>query len=371
LIGIAIRRIRRSGAAFAIAAWTAIGQVPEAHAAQAFDLSGKVVDKRFSPLDGVRVCAASGGCVTTAADGSFRLVGDGTTGIPLRPLSGPPSAVARPFFRLDGRWLGEYRPGAIPGAASARALSGGRQAGPDRLAKAAALSITCSKAGYAPATYSPVADTGKGAVIVMGGAGEAVSALFTGNSLAGWKAIPAGSWVLKDGAMASTGAGRGVLYTAGDYLDYRVIFSVRQISGDHWPCVLYFCKRPPEGQNGLDALGAVQWQPPGTGRWDYRPGKNNDGSAFYVIVNNPHLDRSRWAQCEIIVRGGKGTARMGCCQAVAGGACKAGEMLRFQDASAGRRGPFALQMHNAGIHDEYRDISVEIDPKNDSLFLGK
>jgi hypothetical protein len=211
----------------------------------------------------------------------------------------------------------------------------------------------------------------KDAVIVMGGAGESVSALFTGSSLSGWKAIPAASWIIKDTALASTGAGRGVLFTAGDYLDYRIIFSVRQISGNHWPCVLYFCQRPPDGQNGLDALGSLQWQPPSLGTWDYRPGKNNDGSAYYTKLATAALDRSRWAQCEMIVRGSQGTARMGCCQVTLGVPCKAKEMLRFKDPSAGRKGPFALQMHNGGIFDEYRDISVETDPKDDSLFLAK
>jgi hypothetical protein len=39
-------------------------------------------------------------------------------------------------------------------------------------------------------------------------------------------------WVVKDSAMASTGAGRGVIYTANDYSRYRLMFTMRHISGN-------------------------------------------------------------------------------------------------------------------------------------------
>jgi aminoglycoside/choline kinase family phosphotransferase len=38
---------------------------------------------------------------------------------------------------------------------------------------------------------------------------------------------------------------------------------------------------------------------------------------------------------------------------------KAVEVLDFQDAAAGKIGPIALQMHNAGLFDEYKDVSIE------------
>jgi hypothetical protein len=37
---------------------------------------------------------------------------------------------------------------------------------------------------------------------------------------------PAAGWIVKDGAMASTGAGRGVIYTAKDYTHYRLVSRV-------------------------------------------------------------------------------------------------------------------------------------------------
>ncbi len=347
-------------------------------AAHSLDLAGKVVDKRFAPIAAVQVCetAAPLHCAVTASDGKFRLQGNVGLVAPLGFEIGPAAAYR---YGVDGRSNGAPHASGIhfawpgPGIASAPVARGVGAAGPGSAKTAAAApGLTCSKDGYATTTFQAAADTGSNLVIVMGGAGEKVTALFTGASLAGWTQIPAASWVLKDGALASTGAGRGVAYAGPDALDFRVIFSVRQVSGDHWPCVLYFTERPPAGQKGLDALGGVQWQAPSVNTWDYRPGKNNSGNDFYTKVNNPNLNRNQWAQCEIVAHGSTGTARMGCCQVSATGPCKAVEILRFKDAAAaGRKGPFALQMHNAGIHDEYKDISIESDPKDDSLFLAR
>ena len=43
------------------------------------------------------------------------------------------------------------------------------------------------------------------------------------------------------------------------------------------------------------------------------------------------------------------------------------EVLNFKDATAGKVGPIAWQMHNAGLLDEYKDVTIELNPKDDSL----
>lgn len=43
------------------------------------------------------------------------------------------------------------------------------------------------------------------------------------------------------------------------------------------------------------------------------------------------------------------------------------EVLDFNDATAGKAGPIAFQMHNAGLFDEYKDVSIEVNPKNGDL----
>jgi hypothetical protein len=64
---------------------------------------------------------------------------------------------------------------------------------------------------------------------------ERTRPIFDGKSLDGWVQVPPDSWTVKDGAMASTGAGRGVIYTREDYKKYRLFFTMRHVSGkpDH------------------------------------------------------------------------------------------------------------------------------------------
>jgi len=47
------------------------------------------------------------------------------------------------------------------------------------------------------------------------------------------------------------------------------------------------------------------------------------------------------------------------------------EILDFSDPTAGHVGPIALQMHNAGLFDEYKDLKIEVDPASDDLLTTK
>ena len=173
-------------------------------------------------------------------------------------------------------------------------------------------------------------------------------------------------WVVKDGVIASKGVGRGVMYTANDYGRYRLMLTMRHVSGkpDHPACVLVFCTRPQPGEMPLDALGGIQFDVPSGGHWDYRPGMNRDGGSEYATIEKRSFDVSAWSQIELLVDATKGTARMAVAQPPGS---KAVETLDFKETTAGRVGPIALQMHNAGLFDQYKDISIEIDPKEDRL----
>jgi len=175
------------------------------------------------------------------------------------------------------------------------------------------------------------------------------------------------SWVVKDGAMASTGAGRGVIYTKADYSNYRIVFEMREISGNHQPCVLLFCTRPAEGEKGLDALGGIQFQVPNGGHWDYRPGFNKGGTGF-TNPTKTKFNNHEWSQVEILVNAKNGTARMAVAQPVG---TRGIVNLVYTNAEAGKTGPFALQMHNGGLFDEYRNVRVELDPKEDKLITAE
>ena len=194
--------------------------------------------------------------------------------------------------------------------------------------------------------------------------------LFDGQTLDGWLQIPADTWVVKDGAMASTGAGRGVIYTAQDYAKFRLLFTMRHVRGedDHHACVLVFCSRPEPDKKPLDALAGIQFQVPLGGHWDYRPGHNNDGRAYFRRVLKPAFDPHEWSRVEILADAATGMARMAVAQPVG---AKAVEVLRFHDPSAGRPGPIAWQMHNATLLDEFKDVEIEINPAVDELVTTK
>jgi hypothetical protein len=194
--------------------------------------------------------------------------------------------------------------------------------------------------------------------------------LFDGQTLNGWIQIPADSWTVKDGAMASTGAGRGVIYSKDDYSHYRLMFKMRHVSGqpDHQACVLIFCTRPTEGEKPLDALAGIQFQPPNGGHWDYRKGHNNDGKEEFNRLVKPNFDPHEWSRVDLLVNADKGTARMAVAQPPES---KAVEVLDFDYPEAGRKGPIAWQMHNKGLFDEYKDVVIEIDPENDELITVK
>jgi hypothetical protein len=149
------------------------------------------------------------------------------------------------------------------------------------------------------------------------------------------------------------------------------MFTVRHVSGtkpDHMPCVLFFGMRPEAGKKPLDALGAVQFQPPAGYGWDYRPGHNNSGRGEFTSHPHPKFDPHEWSRVEILVDASKGTARIAVAQPPES---KAVEVVDFNVPDAGKTGPIAIQIHNKGLFDEYKDITVEVDPKDDELITVK
>lgn len=235
-------------------------------------------------------------------------------------------------------------------------------------AQSAAPATDRAPAGSAPPTTAPaeVAVTPPPDVPLP----ACTTRIFDGKTLDGWTAIPPQSWVAKNGTIASLGVGRGVIYTKRSFGRYRIVFDMRHVYGnkDHQACVLVFCSAPTEDAKPLDALGGIQFQVPNGGHWDYRKGHNNGGKDFFTQLPHEKFDVHEWSRCEILVDPARGTARMAVAQPPGS---KAVEVLHFKDPSAGQSGPFALQMHNKGLFDEYANMAVEADPKDDELITTK
>jgi len=215
--------------------------------------------------------------------------------------------------------------------------------------------------------------------------------IFDGKSLDGWmteppdratqpgseeiSARPAVAWRARNGILESLGAGRGVIYTTKNFATrYRVIFDVRHRGAlpgqDHRAGVLVFCTPVKAGEKPVnDALGGIQFQVPFGGSWDYRPGKNNDGLGkkgpqVFTRVARPAFDEREWSRVEILADPTTGVARMAVAQPPG---TKAVEVLQFKDQTAAMAGPFALQMHNRGLFDEYANLAVEENVAGDDL----
>jgi hypothetical protein len=198
--------------------------------------------------------------------------------------------------------------------------------------------------------------------------------IFDGKTLNGWVEYPKGTWRVRDGILSSKGITRGVIYTAKSYRNYRVVFDVRHVFGnpDHQACVLFFGLVPGPTASArdiqmlteFDMLKGIQFQVPLGGTWDYRDGHRNNGKGTangneYADLPKPQFDAHQWSRVEILINADNGTARMAVAQPVGSRAVEVGN---FKVPEAGRMGPFALQMHNQGLFDEYANLAVEENP---------
>jgi hypothetical protein len=209
---------------------------------------------------------------------------------------------------------------------------------------AAAVALPVMNAATASAAANPYGDPN-------------LVSMFDGTTLNGWTSWNDGGYIVKDGTIHTTGNKRGHLRYNTQVGSFRWIFSVRQTVPDHEPSVLFWGTTTPL----TDALQGIQFEPPNSHAWDYRPGHNNADKALFTQVAHTHIDTAKWAQCEIIANQTTGVARMACGQlaGTATSTCTAVEVSRFKDVTAGRVGPVAIQVHNAGIQDEYRDLYIE------------
>lgn len=107
---------------------------------------------------------------------------------------------------------------------------------------------------------------------------------------------------------------------------------------------------------------------PNGGHWDYRKGHNNGGGTEFTALPHPKFNNHEWSRVEIVVDATHGVARMAVAQPIGS---QAVEVLDFNDSTAGKIGPVAWQMHNRGLFDEYKDVTIEADPKNDELVTTK
>ncbi len=234
-----------------------------------------------------------------------------------------------------------------------------------------------SASGGAPGTGGISANggaPGTGGASAVGGTSGAVVSIFDGKTLTGWSeahgAKPSSFSVnVADGAIASTGGVRASLYYSQQKLSfYRVIYTERQVvRKDHDPGVLFFAPDPTQ-----DALWGLMFALPDSWGWNYLDGvsKNLDVT---VAPKPPKIDLTQWARCELLVNSATGTAQAACAQPVG---TKAVPVMSFSAATAKLDIPnapsyFGILCHTAGEVDEYKDITLEVNPAVNDLITTK
>jgi hypothetical protein len=182
--------------------------------------------------------------------------------------------------------------------------------------------------------------------------------IFDGASLRGWSGNPT-FWSVKDGAIHGvTNETRGeLLLTDGDYGDFRLILKSRLVSETNHLGVCFWGERRADFRYG-DCVLVI---PPHGGMWDYRPGK---GSPPRENIPHTKADPHQWHETEVLGNLKEGTLRM---------AVNGIEIVRYKDEAPARlkRGPIGLQIHSGASIVEYKDIEVEIDPKENRLMTVK
>ena len=195
-------------------------------------------------------------------------------------------------------------------------------------------------------TAGPVPD---GAAVPAGDGGlPGLMSIFDGKTLAGWEGS-ASVWSVKDGILTGGGQ-RGQLTTVASYENFRLTIWMRLASGDdHLGVCMWGTKRV------FDCLLVV---PPSGAIYDYV-----SNSTVRPIQYDPEAKRM-WHQTEILANRTTGIVKV----AVNG---QARPDYKDPRAAGRKAGPIGLQLHSGGIRVEFKEIFVEMNPKEDRLLTVK
>ena len=187
--------------------------------------------------------------------------------------------------------------------------------------------------------------------------GTVLERLFDGKTLNGWSGNPA-IWSVKDGAIHGIAEHGGqLILTRREYSDFRLILKSRLVSEDNHLGVCFWGERKPDWGYG-DCILVI---PPTGGMWDYHPGKKGPPREK---LPHPDFDPHVWHESEILAHLKTGTIRM---------AVNGIEVSRYtdKDATRLRKGPIGLQIHAGPSEVQYKDIRIELEPKEDRLLTVK
>jgi hypothetical protein len=195
---------------------------------------------------------------------------------------------------------------------------------------------------------------------------SARAALFDGRTLAGWEgAARAGVsvWTVKElpgeasTIEGSTHKGGFLLYTAGDYDHFRLTLQSRLVSPNNHLGICFWGERRADFGYGKCILVI----PPDGGMWDYDINKTPPRQK---VPHDPPFDPHEWHTTEIVANRATGEVKV----AVNGFAT-----TTYKDVNPARlrKGPIGLQLHGGASTVQYRNIELEVAPKDDRLLSVK
>ena len=176
--------------------------------------------------------------------------------------------------------------------------------------------------------------------------------IFDGTSWDGWEYDPR-CWKLQDRAMrGQCPSGQSQAFTKESYSNFRLILWSRMVASNDHLGVCIWGGRPGAGSYGFS--GCLLPQPPGGAFWDYATNTDHP-------TGGDKSKQNLWHKTEILANRTTGKVLM----------AVDGKLVHtFQDKQLARRkhGPIGMQIHKATpTIVEYRDIEVEVDPKEDRL----
>jgi hypothetical protein len=177
--------------------------------------------------------------------------------------------------------------------------------------------------------------------------------IFDGTSFDNWVYNPA-AWTLKDGAMVGkVASGQSLAFTKADYSSFRLVVWSRMVNGNDHLGICFWGGRPAPGKYGFEKCLLVI--PPNAAIWDYLTNTDNPKPDYQKGM-------AEWHKTEILANRTTGHVLV----------AVNGKLLHYyQDPAAkmARRqsGPVGVQIHKAGTESEYKDIEIEVDPKDDKL----
>jgi hypothetical protein len=182
-----------------------------------------------------------------------------------------------------------------------------------------------------------------------------MTALFNGKDLTGW--MGSDIWSVNATDMAIVGTTKNKpqnLYTTALYDDFRLVVTEQALMDmDTHLGICFWGKTGGNGFNGcLDVI------PPSGAIWDY-----GDGGMKPTGVGSANNNiKYQWHQVEILALAATGQVLV---------AVNGKQVTSYTKAGRPKKGPIGLQAHNGNVHEEYKDIYIEVAPKNHALITLK